>query len=68
MAVSTVKSASSTTSIRPSCQLMKRDRGRSTISATNDAKCSRKNESIRDCMPDAPSSITLSTRPEWVVA
>ena len=52
----------------PSRQLTNSVAGSSTTSATRAAKCSRKNDSHTPYMPEAPSIITLSSRPVWALA
>ena len=54
------------TRIRPSRQLRNKVVGSSTNSATSEAQFSRKNDSQMMNMPLAASSMTLSSRPEWV--
>ena len=45
---------------------MNSESGSSTNSATNAAKCSRKNESHKPHSASTPVSITFIRRPEWV--
>ena len=61
-----VKTKTRTTSSDPSCQFRNSVIGSRMQRATSAAKWSRKKPSHSQAIPFDPSSITFSTRPEWV--